>query len=108
MDDAPQQQFDVSRFDSFSVCPPAGAAGYGGGPADARRSPRRTVIPPLLECLFSSTHRLIPSKYSPEETVLGRLSENEQEVQDFIELDGATNARLLGEEGLLPDIRVHE
>ena len=66
------------------------------------------MIPPLLECLFSGTHRLIPSKYSPEEAVLGRLSENEQEVQDFIELDGATNARLLGEEGLLPDISVHE
>jgi RES domain-containing protein len=66
------------------------------------------VIPPVLECLFPRTHRLIPSKYSPEETVLGRLGENEQEVQDFIELDGATNARLLGAEGLLPDISVHE
>jgi RES domain-containing protein len=29
-------------------------------------------------------------------------------VRDLVELDGATNARLLGEEGLLPGIGVHE
>ena len=66
------------------------------------------MIPPARECSFPNTHRLIPSKYSPEGTVLGQLSNREQEVQELIELDGATNARLLGEEGLLPDISVHE
>lgn len=66
------------------------------------------MIPPVRECSFPNTHRLIPSKYSPEGTVLGQLSDREQEVQELIELDGATNARLLGEEGLLPDISVHE
>ena len=66
------------------------------------------MIPPVCECSFSDTHRLIPSRYSPEGTVLGQLSDNDAELRDLIELDGATNARLLGEEGLLPDISVHE
>ncbi len=66
------------------------------------------MIPPAHECSFQDTHRLIPSKYSPEGSVLGELSENDKELRELIELDGATNARLLGEEGLLPDISVHE
>jgi RES domain-containing protein len=62
---------------------------------------------------LTGTHRLIPSKYSPEETVIGgavlaELTDDEQEMRDLLELDGATNARLLGEEGLLPGIGVHE
>ncbi len=65
------------------------------------------MIPPVPECSFPNTHRLIPSRYSPEGTVLGQLSDP-REVQELIELDGATNARLLGEEGLLPEISVHE
>lgn len=66
------------------------------------------MIPPLKKCSFPKTHRLIPSKYSPEGTVLGQLTDSEQELQDLIALDGATNARLLGEEGLLPGISVQE
>ena len=66
------------------------------------------MIPPVHECSFQDTHRLIPSKYSPEGSVLGELSDNDKELRELIELDGATNARLLGEEGLLPDISVHE
>jgi RES domain-containing protein len=64
--------------------------------------------PPVRECSFSGAHRLIPSKYSTEGTVLAELADNEREVQGLVELDGATNARLLGEEGLLPGIGVHE
>ena len=64
--------------------------------------------PPVRECAFSSTHRLIPSKYSTEGTVLAQLTDDDREVQELVELDGATNARLLGEEGLLPGIGVHE
>jgi RES domain-containing protein len=40
--------------------------------------------------------------------VLAQLTDDEGEVRDLVELDGATNARLLGEEGLLPGIGVHE
>lgn len=67
-----------------------------------------SAIPPVSECLFRGTHRLIPSKYSAEGTVLAELTDNESEVRNLIELDGATNTRLLGEEGLLPGISVHE
>ena len=66
------------------------------------------MIPPITECSFRGTHRLIPSKYSAEGTVLAALANNDAELRDLIELDGATNARLLGEEGLLPGIGVHE
>jgi hypothetical protein len=54
------------------------------------------------------THRLIPSKHSDSGTVLSRLIEDEAELDELMELDGATNTRLLGEEGLLPGIGVHE
>jgi RES domain-containing protein len=66
------------------------------------------VIPPVHECSFQNTHRLIPSKYSEEGTVLAQLGDTDQELRALVELDGATNARLLGEEGLLPGIGVHE
>lgn len=66
------------------------------------------MIPPIRACIFAHTHRLIPSKYGRQGTVLARLTEDEGELQDLAELDGATNARLLGEEGLLSGIGVHE
>ena len=65
-------------------------------------------LPPVKEFDLSDTHRLIPSKHSETGTVLSRLTKNEAELSDLAELDGATNARLLGEEGLLPGIGVHE
>ncbi len=66
------------------------------------------LTPALRECSFRGTHRLIPSKYSAEGTVLAELAGNDAELRALIELDGATNARLLGDEGLLPGIGVHE
>lgn len=66
------------------------------------------ATPPVRECSFRNTHRLIPSKYSAEGTALAELADNDAELRDLIELDGATNARLLGEEGLLPGIGVYE
>ncbi len=72
-------------------------------------SPVRSAVAPVsTDCSFSDTHRLIPSKYSEEGTVLAELADSDAEVRDLVELDGATNARLLGEEGLLPGIGVHE
>lgn len=66
------------------------------------------MIPAVAELQLVDTHRLIPTKYSERETVLSRLSEDEATLNDLMELDGATNDRLLGEEGLLPGIGVHE
>ncbi|MGC1781427.1 MAG: RES family NAD+ phosphorylase [Acidobacteriaceae bacterium] len=69
---------------------------------------RHGAIPPERSFRLEDTHRLIPSKHSDSGTVLSRLLENEAELSELMELDGATNDRLLGEEGLLPGIGVHE
>ncbi len=63
---------------------------------------------PKTAAKLSSTHRLIPSRYSPDETVLADLADTQAEIHDLIELDGATNARILGESALLPGIGVYE
>jgi hypothetical protein len=55
------------------------------------------------------THRLIPTKYVGEgESVLARLVTDAEDLDRLLELEGATNDRLLGEAGLLPGISVHE
>ena len=51
---------------------------------------------------------MIAAKYSQGGSVLSSISDNESMLADLAELDGATNDRLLGEEGLLPGISVHE
>jgi RES domain-containing protein len=66
------------------------------------------VTPPITAVRLKSTHRLIPAKYSERGTVLSRLSEDSSTLDHLLELDSATNTRLLGEEGLLPGITVHE
>lgn len=63
---------------------------------------------PLTAVRLKSTHRLIPAKYSERGTVLARLTENSRTLDELLELDSATNNRLLGEEGLLPGITIHE
>jgi len=63
---------------------------------------------PVRHINLENTHRLIPAKYSKGGTVLSRLTGDEQMLDELLELDGATNDRLLGEEGLLPGIGVHE
>lgn len=68
----------------------------------------RLQLPPEREFRLKDTHRLIPSKHSDSGTVLSRLVEDEESLSELMELDGATNDRLLGEEGLLPGIGVHE
>lgn len=61
------------------------------------------------EFSLEDTHRLIPSKYSEEGTVLAELAgEDEKLLRDLVSLDGATNARLLADEGLLAGISPHE
>lgn len=64
--------------------------------------------PPVTVVRLKDTHRLIPSKFSRSGTVLSRLTDDEDTLQAIAELDGATNDRLLGEQGLLPAIGIHE
>lgn len=58
--------------------------------------------------LQDDTHRLIPSAFVEEETVLTRLTTDSDDLRALFELEGATNERLLGEAGLLPEITVRE
>lgn len=55
------------------------------------------------------THRLIPTQHLGEgQSVLHRLAGDDEDLDRLLELEGATNDRLLGEAGLLPGISVHE
>jgi RES domain-containing protein len=65
------------------------------------------VIPRVTAVRQDDTHRLIPSRYS-DESVLASLADDEHQLQDLFELEGATNERLLGEANLLPGISIHE
>jgi len=65
------------------------------------------VTPRISALRQDDTHRLIPFR-DTEESVLARLAEDEKELEELFELDGATNDRLLGEANLLPGISVHE
>jgi len=56
----------------------------------------------------NDTHRLIPSKYSDGESVLVRIADDDAHLNDIVDLDNATNDRLLAENNLLPGIGVHE
>ena len=66
------------------------------------------MTPEVAALQLTNTHRLIPTKYSERSTVFSRLSDDDATLDALMELDGATNDRLLGEEGLLPGIGVHE
>ena len=67
------------------------------------------LLPRVSDVLRDDTHRLIPARHTDrDETVLGRLTDDPDELNALFELEGATNDRLLGEAGLLPGITVRE
>jgi RES domain-containing protein len=67
------------------------------------------LLPRVSDVLRDDTHRLIPARYTErDESVLGRLTDDPDELSALFELEGATNDRLLGEAGLLPGITVRE
>jgi RES domain-containing protein len=65
------------------------------------------VTPRISTIHQDDTHRLVPSRHD-DESVLKRLSESPDQLEELFELDGATNDRLLGEANLLSGISVHE
>lgn len=66
-------------------------------------------LPQVSDVLSDDTHCLILSPHVEQnETVLARLTDDDQDLNALFELDGATNDRLLGEAGLLPGISVRE
>jgi hypothetical protein len=67
------------------------------------------MFPPLTHFHQDATHRLIPAKYAErEQSVLRRIARDDTELHALVELDSASNERLLGESNLLPGITVQE
>lgn len=65
--------------------------------------------PPQLSLLDQrGTHRLIPSKYRRDESVLADIADDDAHLADIFELDNATNDRLLAQANRLPGIGVDE
>lgn len=66
-------------------------------------------LPPEVALEQPDTHRLIPSRHSDgDESVLTRIADDDQHLQDLFDLDGATNDRLIAENDLLPGIGLGE
>ncbi|MBV9435734.1 MAG: RES family NAD+ phosphorylase [Acidobacteria bacterium] len=63
--------------------------------------------PQLTPIREEDTRRLIPTRDS-EKRVLARIADDEEQLKEILELESATNDRLLGEANLLPGISVHE
>jgi len=67
------------------------------------------ALPPMTQLRRFDTHRLLPAKYSINfESVLTRIADNDEHLQQIFELDNATNARLEAEENLRPGITQRE
>ncbi len=65
--------------------------------------------PPALRLRQDDTHRLVPSRYAlDEQRSLRRLADEGSELDALIDLERASDNRVLGESGLLPGIGIHE
>lgn len=66
-------------------------------------------LPPVTALRRIDTVRLIPSRFADQEdSVLAPLAEDDAHLRELFELDNATNARLLGEQGRLAGIGIDE
>ncbi|HEX9741816.1 MAG TPA: RES family NAD+ phosphorylase [Nitrospiraceae bacterium] len=67
------------------------------------------TLPAVRLIRQNDTHRLIPSKYNEGgESVLAEIVEDDAHLKDIVDLDNATNDRLLAENDRLPGIGIHE
>jgi RES domain len=67
------------------------------------------ALPPVSLVRQFDTHRLVPSRHlDGGASVLGSIADDEAQLLAIIELDAATNDRLLGEQRLLPGIGPEE
>lgn len=68
-----------------------------------------TALPRTSLIRRNDTHRLIPSNYSESDAnALTRIANDDRHLADILDLDNATNDRLLAENELLPGIGVRE
>ena len=65
-------------------------------------------FPPTAHIRRLDTHRLIPSKYSRDESVLARIAGHGIALAELFDLENLTNDRLLAEADLTPGIGIHE
>lgn len=56
------------------------------------------IHPPVRPIRWEDTHRLIPSLYSQDQTILADLAGGRKELEDLVLLDGATNDRVQAEQ----------
>lgn len=66
------------------------------------------MTPPVRSFEIAGAHRLIPSKFSEEGTVLAEVADSDEMLADAVLLDGATNDRIQGEEHGLAGITTFE
>lgn len=67
------------------------------------------TLPKLSRIRHLDTHRLIPSKYSPNgDSALTRIADDDDHLQNLFDLDHITNERLQAQNNLLPGIGVEE
>lgn len=67
------------------------------------------ALPPVALVRQLDTHRLVPSQHSPRgDSVLATIADDDPHLQAIVELDAATNDRVLAEHQLLPGIGVEE
>jgi hypothetical protein len=64
------------------------------------------TLPPTTLVRQFDTHRLVPSRHG--DTVLAEIARDDAELQALVELDAATNDRLLATHQLLPGIGLEE
>lgn len=65
-------------------------------------------VPPVTLVRQFDTHRLVPSRHTPPESVFVRIADDDEHLQAIFELDAATNDRLLAEHQRFPGIGVEE
>jgi hypothetical protein len=56
------------------------------------------MIPPVKKYALAAQHRLIPSRYSAQETVLAEVADDPVMLEQLVLLDGATNDRVQAEQ----------
>jgi len=67
------------------------------------------ALPPRTLLRQVDTHRLVPSRYAPGgESVLAAIADDDPHLRAIVELDAATNDRVLAEHELRPGIGVEE
>ncbi len=104
MDDA-QQQSHLRRRGAPRLSYSRRIAGLPDAAAAARCAPGRDVTPRLTALNQNDTCRLIPSKYNESgASVLSRLTTDEKTLAEILDLDHATNDRLLAESEREPGI----